>query len=73
MTGLPSILIHGLKEMKTCTNSGTLQTCCKARFVFPPHHNWFISDAMTENEINQSLSFSEKAFEEYAAVIASRN
>ena len=38
-------------------------------YIFHPHHNWFISDAMTEKEINQSLSLSEKVIEEHATVI----
>ena len=59
MTGLPSMpypWIEGDEDLYQ------IQSLCKLAakhgLYFHPHHNWFISDAMTETEINQSLSLS---------------
>ena len=65
MTGLPSMpypWIEGDEDLYQ------IQSLCKLAakhgLYFHPHHNWFISDAMTEKEINQSLSLSEKVIED---------
>ena len=46
-----------------------IQSLCKiaASFglYFHPHHNWFISDAMTNNDLEQAISLSAQAFQQY--------
>jgi glutamate-1-semialdehyde 2,1-aminomutase len=74
MTGLPSMpypWIEGDDDLYQ------IQSLCKLAakqgLYFHPHHNWFISDAMTEKEINQSLSLSEQVIEEHATAIGVHN
>ena len=66
MTGVPSMPYPWIDGDE---NLFQIQKLCKtaAKFglYFHPHHNWFISDAMTEKDVTESLSLSEKAFSEY--------
>lgn len=66
MTGVPSMPYPWIDGDD---NLFQIQKLCKIAtkygLYFHPHHNWFISDAMTENDITESLSLSEKVFSEY--------
>lgn len=68
MTGVPSMPYPWIDGDE---NLFQIQKLCKiaAKYglYFHPHHNWFISDAMTEKDITESLLLSEEVFSEYAS------
>ena len=48
-----------------------IQLLCKIAasygLYFHPHHNWFISNSMTDSDIDEAISLSKIVFEQYAA------
>ena len=52
-----------------------IQELCKVAsyygLYFHPHHNWFISNAMTENDMQEAITLAEKAFEKFKEVNSS--
>ena len=66
MTGVPSMPYPWIEGDD---NLFQIQKLCKVAtkygLYFHPHHNWFISDAMKEKDVLETLTLSEKVFEDY--------
>ena len=66
MTGVPSMPYPWIEGDE---NLFQIQKLCKVAtkygLYFHPHHNWFISDAMKEKDVLETLTLSERVFEDY--------
>ncbi len=72
MTGVPSMPYPWIEGDD---NLYQIQSFCKIAttygLYFHPHHNWFISDAMTDDDLEQAVKLTHKAFEQYAIELGS--
>ena len=69
MTGVPSMPYPWIEGDE---NLFQIQKLCKVAtkygLYFHPHHNWFISNAMKEKDVLETLTLSEKVFEHFLSV-----
>ena len=66
MTGVPSMPYPWIEGDDNLYQIQELcKIACSYGLYFHPHHNWFVSNAMTEKDLNDAISLSRKVFEEF--------
>jgi len=67
MTGIPSMPYPWIEGDENLYQIQALCKCCASQgLYFHPHHNWFISNAMSEVDVATTLQRAEVAFDQFA-------
>ena len=69
MTGVPSMPYPWIEGDENLYQIHELCKCCASQgLFFHPYHNWFISNAMQDNDFAYSLKRAAIAFDQFAEI-----